>query len=78
MTAAVIAVLADEEHPERDEWVDEQARTGWFDLGVPINDETYQGVWRWPTFERPLIHVFALTEDMPKLIEYGLKRDGDA
>lgn len=72
--AALIAVLADE-HPERDAWVDEQARNApGLDLGIPINDETYQGVWRTPRPERTLCHLFALTEDLPRLVAAGFEK----
>lgn len=75
--AAVIAILA-RDHPRRDGWVDAHARSFFVDMRLPIDDSTYQGVWRWPTPEHPLVHVFALPEDMSALVEHGLTRDGDA
>jgi hypothetical protein len=73
VTAAYVVVLA-VEHPERDEWVDDQARSAPPGNLVPINDETYQGVWILPTPERPRVHLFALPEDIDRLFASGLER----
>ena len=69
MTAAVVLVLADE-HPVRDMWVDEQARQTPGGV-VPIGDDTYQGVGFAPYPDAPLVHLFALPEDMPFILSHG-------
>jgi hypothetical protein len=74
--AAYVVVLA-KDHPERDGWVDDQARTAPPGDLVPISDETYQGRWRLPLPERTLVHVFAETGDVPDLERAGLERAGD-
>jgi hypothetical protein len=71
--SAYVIVLATE-HPERDEWVDEQARSAPPGHPVPISDETYQGVWIWPTPERPRVHLFAMPEDVDQLFADGGER----
>ncbi len=73
MGVPYVVVLADE-HPDRDEWVDEHARAAPGAL-VEIGDETYQGLCRLPTPERPLVHLFADKGDVPALIEHGLTRE---
>jgi hypothetical protein len=73
--SAYVIVMATE-HPERDAWVDEQARVATpddIDI-VPITDETYQGVWIWPTPERPRVHLFALAEDVDEIFAAGAER----
>jgi hypothetical protein len=71
---SVYVVVLAAEHPERDEWVDEQARLAEPPESVPINDETYQGVWIWPTPERPRVHLFALAEDVGQIFASGADR----
>lgn len=70
MTAALVAVLADE-HPERDAWVDEQARAVPFDLGAPISTATYMGVWIVP--DGATVHLFARREDVIAILRHGAR-----
>jgi hypothetical protein len=73
MMAACVLVLATE-HLQRDEWVDEQARLSPPGEFVPVENETYQGVWILPLPECTPAHVFANPEDLARLVEQGFKK----
>lgn len=67
-------VVAAAEHRQRDGWVDDQARTAPPGDLVEVSDETYRGLWRIPTPERTLVHVFADQVDAPALLRAGLEQ----
>jgi hypothetical protein len=71
MSAYVVVLAAD--HPDRDAWVDDQARQAPASV-VEVSDATYQGVWRLPVPERTAVHLFADPGDVDKLTEIGLER----
>lgn len=73
MRAAYIAVLA-VDHPERDEWVDEQARAAAPGGLTEVCDRTYRGVWRLPSPERTPVHLFAEPDAVPVLLANDLRR----
>jgi hypothetical protein len=59
--ATTLVTVYATDHPERDEWVDAEARAA-AELGtgskLTISDETYFGVWRKPWPDRRSVHIF--------------------
>jgi hypothetical protein len=72
VTAAYVIVQADG-HPERDEDVDEMARRAPPGGLVDIGAETYRGLWRLPTPERTVVHLYAIETDVPAILGLGLE-----